>query len=182
MLRIIVLILLAFGLIIMYFYNRFIRNKNRVADAWASIDVQLKRRYDLIPNLVETVKGYATHEKDLFEKIADARARALGATDVQDQLMAENQLTQSLKSLFALSESYPDLKANTSFRQLQDQLSKIEDDIQMSRRYYNAAVRENNNALETFPGNVIAGMFNFVPSAYFEMEDTERSVPKVNFS
>lgn len=182
MIRTIILVLLVFGLITMYFYNRFVRNRNRVSDAWASIDVQLKRRYDLIPNLVETVKGYAGHEKGLFEQIAEARARALGAGTVKDQMAAENMLTESLKSLFAVSEAYPELKANSNFTQLQNQLAKTEDDIQMARRYYNAAVRENNIALESFPGNIIAGMFRFDSADYFEMEDNERSAPKVDFS
>jgi len=164
------------------YYNRFIKKKNKVEDGWSGIDVQLKRRYDLIPNLLETVKGYATHEKEIFDNVADARARALGAGGRGEQIAAENQLTGALRSLFAIVENYPDLKANSNFQQFQSQLTKIEDEIQMSRRYYNATVREFNTSIAVFPANIIAGAFNFEPYQFFELEDhSQREAPKVKF-
>nr|MBS0036982.1 LemA family protein [Saprospiraceae bacterium] len=164
------------------YYNRFVRLKNKVEDGWSGIDVQLKRRYDLIPNLLETVKGYATHEKDIFDNVSDARARALGAGGRGEQIAAENQLTGALRSLFAIAENYPDLKANSNFQQFQQQLAKIEDEIQMSRRYYNATVREFNTGIAVFPANIIASAFNFSPYQFFELEDhTQRDAPKVKF-
>jgi len=143
-------------------YNRFVRNRNLVKDAWSNIDVALKRRYDLIPNLVETVKGYAAHEKETFEKVIQARnaAMAVPAGDINDQIKAENQLQQSLRSLFALGEAYPDLKANTNFLQLQDKLNEIEENLERSRRYYNGTVRENNTYGESFPGVLFASIMN----------------------
>jgi len=182
MIRYLIILFAAMGFLAMYYYNKFIKGKNRANDAWSSIDVQLKRRYDLIPNLVETVKGYAGHEKDVLERITKARSAAMSAGNVEDQQIAENALSGALKSLFAVSEAYPELKANTSFIRLQDQLSKTEDDIQMARRYYNASVREYNNSVETFPGNIFAGMFSFDTLAYFEIESSERANPKVDFS
>lgn len=174
-------LLVVLGLLVMSFYNRFVKSKNKMGDAWGAIDVQLKRRYDLIPNLVETVKGYATHEREIFENLAKARNAAIGAGNVNDQQAAENMLTQSLKSLFALSEAYPDLKANTNFQQLQEQLGKVEDDLQMARRYYNAVVRDNNNIVETFPGNVFAGMFGFTSQPFFEIDAAQKEAPKISF-
>ena len=178
---VVIIVLIILGLIIMTYYNRFVRLRNKVEDSWSGIDVQLKRRYDLVPNLMETVKGYASHEKEIFENVAEARTRAITAGNVKEQEAAENMLTQSLKSLFAVAEDYPELKANTNFQQFQEELSKIEDEIQMSRRYYNAVVRENNNAVETFPGFLIANAFNFESYEYFEIELAEKETPKVKF-
>ncbi len=144
-------------------YNGFVTKRNRAKEALSDIDVQTKRRYDLIPNLVTTVKGYAAHESAAFENVTKARAAAMGATAPADKAAAENQLTGALKSLFAVSEAYPDLKANQNFLELQRELSDTEDKIQASRRFYNGTVRDLNTALQSFPGNVIAGAFHFAP-------------------
>ena len=165
---------------IMY-YNRFVRLRNKVEESWSGVDVQLKRRYDLIPNLLETVKGYAKHEKELFENVTKARTMAMSAEKVGDQSAAENMLSQSLKSLFAVAENYPDLKANANFQQFQQQLSQIEEQIQLARRYYNAVVRDNNNAVETFPGVLMAGPFGFHTFEYFEVGAAERENVQVKF-
>ncbi len=165
-------------------YNRFVKNRNLVKDAWSNIDVALKRRYDLIPNLVETVKGYAAHEKETFERVIKARnaAMAVPTGDINDQIKAENQLQQSLRSLFALGEAYPELKANTNFLQLQDKLNEIEENLERSRRYYNGTVRENNTYGESFPGVLFAGMFNYTHFDFFESTEEERGNVKVDFS
>ena len=165
-------------------YNRFIRLVQRSKEAWADIDVQLKRRYDLIPNLVETVKGYATHERTAFENVTAARARAMDAGGVEAKGRAENMLTGALKSLFAVAEAYPDLKANQNFLELQRELSDTENKIQASRRFYNTNVRDLNTAVESFPGNVIANMFRFEPREFFELEggdEAARQPVKVSF-
>lgn len=164
-------------------YNRFIRLIQRTKEAWADIDVQLKRRYDLIPNLVNTVKGYATHEREAFEKVTAARTAAMNAGTVADQAQAENMLSGALKSLFAVSEAYPDLKANQNFLELQRELSDTENKIQAARRFYNGNVRDLNTALQVFPGNMIAGIFGFTLSEYFEIEggSEEREPVKVAF-
>jgi LemA protein len=154
-------------------YNKFITMRNRKDEAWSDIDVQLKRRYDLIPNLVNAVKGYATHESTAFEKVTEARAKAIGAGSVSEQAQAENMLTGALKSLFAVSEAYPELKANENFRELQLELSDTENKIQAARRFYNTNVRDFNTALQTFPNNLIAGMFKFTESDFFELEESE---------
>lgn len=178
---ILLIILVLIGLFGITFYNRLVRYKNKVEDAWSGIDVQLQRRSDLIPNLVETVKGYASHEKELFESISNARARAMSAGTTAEKADAENMLTNSLRSLFAIAENYPDLKANTNFQDLQQQLSAIEDQLQMSRRYYNGAVRDNNNLVEGFPGNILSGWFGFRGFEYFEAEVDARKNVKVEF-
>lgn len=178
---IVIILVVLFGVFAMAFYNKLVRLKNKVEEAWSGIDVQLKRRYDLIPNLMETVKGYAGHEKAIFEKIAEARNQAISAGNVKDQAAAENMLSQSLKSLFAVAENYPDLKASANFRDFQQKLSDVEDEIQLARRYYNATVRENNTAVEAFPGVLIAGPMNFGKFDYFEMDYAERETPKVDF-
>lgn len=153
-------------------YNGFIRLINRAKEAWADIDVQLKRRYDLIPNLVNTVKGYATHEKEAFDKVSEARARAMsGGGASASHAEAENMLTGALKSVFAIAEAYPDLKANANFLELQRELSDTENKIQSARRFYNANVRDLNTGLEQFPGNVIAGMFKFGKMEFFDLEE-----------
>jgi len=154
-------------------YNRFIRLVMRSKEAWADIDVQLKRRYDLIPNLVEAVKGYVKHEAGTLEKVTAARAAAMDAGGVEAKGKAENMLTGALKSLFAVAESYPDLKANTNFLELQRELSDTENKIQASRRFYNTNVRDLNTAIESFPGNVIADLFRFEPREFFALEESD---------
>lgn len=164
-------------------YNGFVRLINRAKEAWADIDVQLKRRYDLIPNLVETVKGYATHESSAFENVTKARAMAMGAQTVDEHGKAENMLTGALKSIFAISEAYPDLKANENFLQLQKELADTEDKIQAARRFYNTQVRDLNIGIESFPGNIIAGVFKFTKMEFFELEEiAARNPVAVKFS
>lgn len=163
-------------------YNGFIRLVNRTKEAWADIDVQLKRRYDLIPNLVETVKGYATHESTAFENVTKARAQALGAQSVHDKEVADNMVTSALKSIFAVTEAYPDLKANQNFLALQAELSDTENKIQAARRFYNSNVRDLNTAIEVFPGNIIAGVFKFGKQEFFELgNEAAREPVKVSF-
>ena len=182
---VIIVVLFALAAIIIGMYNSLIRLKNRVDEAWSDIDVQLKRRYDLIPNLVETVKGYAGHEKDTLEKVIQARNTAMQAQsggDTKAQAGAENALSSTLKSIFALSENYPDLKANTNFLELQRELRDTEDKIQASRRFYNGNVRDFNTKLEIFPTNMIGNMLGFKSREYFEIEDEkERDNVKVKF-
>ncbi len=166
----IVLIVVAIVLLwVIVSYNRLVSLTNRAKEAWSDIQVQLKRRYDLIPNLVETVKGYATHESSAFENVTKARAAAMGASGLADKAQAENMLTGALKSLFAVSEAYPDLKANQNFLQLQKELADTEDKIQASRRFYNTNVMSLNTTIESFPGNIIAGSFNFKQMDLFEL-------------
>lgn len=152
-------------------YNGFVRLVNRAKEAWADIDVQLKRRYDLIPNLVNTVKGYATHEASVFENVTRARTEAMTATGAEARGQAENMLTGALKSIFALAEAYPDLKANQNFLELQRELSDTENKIQASRRFYNTTVRDLNIGIESFPGNIIANIFKFSKMEFFELEE-----------
>ena len=165
-------------------YNRLIRRKNTVDESWADIETELKRRYNLIPNLVETVKGYASHEKETLENVIQARNTAASPhASPEDQARDDNLLSGALRQLFALSEAYPDLKANENFIQLQQELSVTEDRIQRSRRFYNSNVRDLNNLIEVFPSNMIAGMFGFDKREFFEIEDeAQREVPKVSFS
>ncbi len=169
------LVLVAIILWFIFSYNRFISLVNQAKEAWADIAVQLKRRYDLIPNLVETVKGYATHESTVFEKVSEARAAAMGASNTTPatQVQAENQLTGALKSIFALSEAYPELKANQNFLQLQQELGDTEDKIQASRRFYNTTVMALNTALQSFPGNLIAALFRFKAMDLFELSSAD---------
>jgi LemA protein len=152
--------------------------RTRSEDAWSDIDVQLKRRYDLIPNLVETVKGYATHEKQVFEKVTEARAAAVGAKGIKDQQKAENMLTDALKSVFAVAESYPDLKASNNFLELQGELSDTENKIEASRRFYNANVRDLNIKVDSFPTNIIANMFKFTKKDLFEIDVAQKEAVK----
>jgi LemA protein len=179
-------ILAALGLIVILvigMYNSLIRLRVQCDNAWADIDVQLKRRYDLIPNLVETVKGYAAHEKGTLEAVINARNRAMTATGPADKAQAENMLTGALKSLFALAEAYPQLRAIESFTSLQNSLSQIEDTVQNARRYYNAVVRDLNTKIQQFPANIFAGMLGFKPREFFEVTaPAEREAPKVSFS
>jgi len=162
-------------------YNRLITLSNRTKEAWSDIDVQLKRRYNLIPNLVETVKGYATHERELFERVTKARVLAMGAQTIKEKGEAENMLSGTLKSLFAVAENYPDLKASSNFLELQRELRDTEDKIQASRRFYNGNVRDLNIKIESFPTNIVAGLLGFKKRDFFEAEGGEREVPKVNF-
>lgn len=163
-------------------YNGLVRMKVLVDEAWSGIDVQLKRRYDLIPNIVETVKGYAKHEKDTFEKIAALRSQAMQTTDVAEKSKVENQLTSTLKTLFAVAENYPELKANENFLNLQGTLNEIESEIQGARRYYNGAVRDYNTKIMVFPNNLLAGMLGFKAREFFEADEEERENVKVSFA
>lgn len=158
-------------------YNGLVTFKNRADEAWSDIDVQLKRRYDLIPNLVNTVKGYAAHESGVLERVTEARTRAMEAGTAGTKAEAENMLSSTLKSLFAVSENYPDLKANTNFLELQKELSDTENKIQSSRRFYNANVRDLNTKIESFPTNFVANMFNFGKREFFELEEEAAKAP-----
>ena len=162
-------------------YNKLVRLRNQVEGAWSQIDVQFRRRYDLIPNLVETVKGYAAHERETLEAVTAARQQAMDAEGTENQAQAENMLTQTLRSLFAVAEAYPDLKANQNFLALQEELTGTEGRIAFSRQFYNERVLVYDNALEQFPSNLIAGMFNFKEEAYFETEEASRAPVQVDF-
>lgn len=162
-------------------YNRLIRMYNLKNEAWSGIDVQLKRRFDLVPNLIEAVKGYAAHEKEVFMRVTEARAAVSRSQTVAERAEAENMLTGALKSLFAVAENYPTLQASTNFLQLQEQLASLENDIQMSRRYYNGAARDYNIAIATFPAVLIARRFGYEKADYFEAAEEERAAPKVAF-
>jgi LemA protein len=170
------------GLWLVVIYNGLVGLRNAAKNAWSQIDVQLKRRYDLIPNLVETVKGYAGHEKDTLERVIKARQAGIDASTVKDQAAAENMIVGALRQLFALSEAYPNLKANENFLALQEQLSSTENKISFARQYYNDTVQTFNTRQQQFPANMVAGMFGFQPADFFEIEDaTMREVPKVKF-
>ena len=175
------------GLIVLIFfwligiYNVLVRLKIRVEEAWSDIDVQLKRRYDLIPNLVEAVKGYVKHEKELLENVTKARANAMNAKTPESKGKAENMLSETLKSLFAVAENYPDLKASQNFAKLQDELSDTENKIQAARRFYNGKVRDFNTKIEIFPNNLVAGMLSFKKREFFEIEKKEKENVKVEF-
>ena len=181
-LMILVIVVALVVLWIIFAYNSFVRLINRTKEAWSDIDVQLKRRYDLIPNLVQTVKGYALHESEAFENVTKARAAAMSAGNLAEKGQAENMLTGALKSLFAVSEAYPDLKANQNFLQLQNELADTENKIQAARRFYNTNVRDLNTKIDSFPSNLIAGFFNFSKMEYFELEQENAREPvQVNF-
>ena len=180
-LYIVIVIVAVIILWIIAVFNGLIRLKNRTDEAWSDIDVQLKRRHDLIPNLIETVKGYAAHEKGLFEKVTEARTKAIGAQGIAEKGEAENVLTGTLKSLFAVAENYPDLKANQNFLQLQEELSDTENKIQAARRFYNGNARDLNIKIETFPSRIIAGMLGFKKREFFAAEEGEKEVPQVKF-
>ncbi len=169
------------GMYVMRTYNTMVRSRNLVDEGWSGIDVQLKRRTDLIGNLVETVKGYAKHEREVFERVTEARAAAVSAGSVTERAQAENVLTGTLRSLFAVAENYPELKANTNFLDLQQNLGTLESEIQMARRYYNGAARAYNSLIQVFPNNMLAGPFGFTKRDYFEAAEEDRSVPKVSF-
>ncbi len=179
-----VIVLVALAAIVIWgilIYNALIRLKNRVDEAWSDIDVQLKRRYDLIPNLINTVKGYAAHEKALFEKVTEARTKAMGAGNAHDKAEAENALSGTLKSLFAVAENYPDLKANQNFLELQRELTDTEDKVQASRRFYNGNVRDFNTKIEVFPSNIFANVMGFQKREFFEAGEGEKEPVKVEF-
>jgi len=183
-------LLIVIGLIILVvivlvtIFNRFVKNRNVVKDAWSNIDVALRRRYDLIPNLVETVKGFAKHEKETLENVIKARNAAMEVPkgDINAQIKAENQLQQSLRSIFALGEAYPDLKANVNYLDLQDKLNLIEENLERSRRYYNGTVRENNTYGESLPGVLFASKFKYEHFDFFETDEVSKENVKVNFS
>ena len=181
----IIIILILIGLpavFAIYLYNKFIRLRNMVEEGWSGIEVQLKRRSNLIPNLLETVKGYLGHERELLSKVTELRSQSMQEQTVGKQARVEGKLSRSLANIFAVAEGYPDLKANQNFSELQAELAEIEDQIQMARRYYNGTVRNLNIQVESFPGNVIAGMFKFARAEFFEIEDpSHRAVPKVSF-
>ncbi|MDP2946338.1 MAG: LemA family protein [bacterium] len=178
------IILIVIALIVLWLilaYNGLIRRRYRVKEAWSDIDVQLKRRYDLIPNLVETVKGYMMHERTVFEKVTEARTKAMGAGTKEEKLGAENILSGTLKTLFAVSENYPDLKANANFLDLQRELADTENKIQASRRFYNGNVMDYNTKTETFPTSLIAGTFGFKKEEFFGLEESQKEPVKVKF-
>lgn len=178
-LAVIIVVVLIWGIAA---YNRFIALINRAKEAWSDIDVQLKRRYDLIPNLINTVKGYAEHEAGTLQNVTEARTKAMGAGNVEEKAAAENQLTGALKSLFAVAEAYPDLKANENFLELQRELSDTENKIQAARRFYNTNARDLNITVDSFPSNIIGKIFRFEKIAFFEIQDAgERAVPNVQF-
>jgi len=180
-LLIVIIVIVAIILWVIAVFNGLIRLKNRTDEAWSDIDVQLKRRYDLIPNLIETVKGYAAHEKQLFEQVTEARAKAINAQGAEEKGKAENMLSGTLKSLFAVAENYPQLKANENFLQLQTELSETENKIQAARRFYNGNVRDLNIKIETFPSRIIAGILGFKKREFFEADEAEKTVPEVKF-
>lgn len=179
---VIIIFVLFAGIFAIAIYNRLIKYRFLVKEAWAGIDVQLKRRHDLIPNLVEVVKGYARYEQGLFENVTNLRNEILSVKDNGKGSGLENNLSQAIKSIFAVAENYPDLKANRSFLDLQKNISVIEDNIQMARRYYNGTVRDYNVGIQSFPGNIVANIFHFAPMDFFEIEyATERSSPDIEF-
>ena len=181
-LLVLIAIVVVVGLFLLAQFNGLVRLRNRIESAWSQIDVQLQRRYDLIPNLVETVKGYASHEKDTLERVIQARNQAIDTQGVANQAQAENVITGALKSLFALSEAYPDLKANQNFLALQEELSGTEGKIAYARQFYNDSVQSYNTKTQTFPSVVIANAFGFKQREYFEADDTSRGPVKVDFS
>lgn len=181
LLILLIVIIIIIIIAVIFLYNGLVTARNKVKNAWAQIDVQLNRRADLIPNLVETVKGYAGHEKTVFEDVTAARAGLMNANGVKEISEANNQLSSTLKTLFAVAENYPDLKANENFKDLQAQLSQTEDKIAYSRQFYNDCVLMYNNKCETFPSSIFAGMFNFKQADFFEAAGEARSVPKVEF-
>lgn len=174
-------IVVALGLYCGAMYNSFVTLRNRVYNAWSQVQVQLKRRWDLIPNLVNTVKGYADFESSTLEAVTNARNAAAGASNIEQSAQAENVLTGALRQLFAVVEAYPDLKANENFMQLQSELTATEDKITYSRQFYNDSVLSYNNSIQMFPGNVLAGIFNFKELSFFEVDEAETAVPNVSF-
>jgi LemA protein len=182
MLIVLLIIIILLVIIFIGIYNGLVVKRTRADNGWAQIDVQLKRRYDLIPNLVETVKGYAAHEKEVFEKVAELRSRAMGATNPKDAADANNMLTATLKTLFAVAENYPQLKANENFMRLQEELSATENKIAFARQFYNDVVMDYNATIQQFPQTVIASMFNFKARDFFTAPAEEKEAPKVKFT
>lgn len=179
---VILAVLAVFVLGLIFIYNGLIRRKNRTEEAWADIEVQMKRRYDLIPNVVETVKGYMAHERNVLENVTKARTQAMGAKSAQEHAAAENMLSNTLKTLFAVAENYPDLKANVNFLDLQRELADTENKIQAARRFFNTNVRDLNTMIESFPSNIIAGLFHFSKKEFFDLdEEAAREPVKVRF-
>lgn len=179
----ILVLIVLIPLYVVYLYNRLVRSRNMVEEGWSGIDVQLKRRSDLIPNLVETVKGYADHEKAVLAEVTEARVAAGAARSVEGTQQAADMMTAALGRLFAVAEAYPELKADANYRELQNQLAETEDMIQKARRYYNGAVRMLNTMVEQFPSNLVAQQFRFARAEYFEIEDpAHRALPEVNFT
>lgn len=178
---VIVALIVLVGLWIGGTYNRLVSSRNKVKDQWAQIDVLLKRRADLIPNLVETVKGYATHEKETLDAVISARNKVVGSKTTEEEIKASGELTQALGRLMAVAEAYPELKANVNFTNLQNQLNETENKIQYARQFYNDAVLSYKNMKEMFPSNIIAGMFNFENEAFFEADEKDKEVPQVKF-
>lgn len=182
---IIILVVVGIALILVALYNNLVKLRNNRTNAFANIDVQLKQRFDLIPQLVSTIKGYATHEKELLQRVTEARSAAMGAQTINDKIQADNQLSAALSGLKVSLEAYPDLKANQNFLQLQNEISDIENKLAASRRYFNTATRELNNAVQTFPGNIVAGMFGFHTEPMFEVAQVQRAqletAPEIKF-
>lgn len=166
---------------LIFTYNRLVKLRIMTDQAWSDVEVQLKRRHDLIPNLIESVKGYASHERNTLEEIVKLRNSAIEATSPEKKIEAENMLTKALRQLFALAENYPDLKASANFQKLQDELAKIEDILSQARRYFNAVVRDYNTSISIFPNNLIASLLGFLPKTFFETEEEEKAVPTVKF-
>lgn len=181
LLIIVILLIIIVLALVVKFYNDLVNGRNKVKNSWSQIDVQLQRRNDLIPNIVETVKGYAGHEKSTFEEVTKARANMANATSVKEVAEADNMLTGALKSLFAVAEAYPELKANKNFLELQEELSDTEDKISYARQFYNDTVLKYNNLCEQFPSNIIAKLFHFEESEFFEAQEGTRATPKVKF-
>lgn len=178
---IIIVVIVIILILLVKYYNDLVNGRNRVKNSWSQIDVQLKRRNDLIPNIVETVKGYATHEKETLSQVVQARSNIQNATTVEEVAEADNMLTGALRSLFAVAEAYPDLKANQNFLDLQQELSDTEDKISYARQFYNDTVLKYNNLCEQFPSNIIARIFHFEPSQFFEAQTEEKATPHVQF-
>jgi LemA protein len=178
---VLVVVVVLLGLALVLLYNRLVRLRNRTENAWSQVDVQLRRRYDLIPNLVETVKGYASHERETFEEVTEARTRAQQASGVAQQAEAENVLTAAIGRLFAVAEAYPELRASENFQRLQEDLTDTESRIAVARQVFNDAVLTYDNAIETVPASVVAGLFGFDPKPYFEVEEPVREAPQARF-
>ena len=179
---IVVIVIAVIGVLLLGMYNGLVRKRNRVRESWSDIDVQLKRRFNLIPNLVDTVKGYAKHERKVFEKVTEARSAVTQATNQEQRQQSENMISDALKSLFAVSENYPDLKASTNFLELQRELADTENKIQAARRFYNSTVMDYNNSTQQVPTNLVAGIFGFREETFFKVEvEEERNVPDVQF-
>ena len=178
---VLIILIIFIAVTIIHLYNNLVKLRNRVKNSYSQIEVQLKRRNDLIPNLVETVKGYASHEKELFENVTKATSDIINASNIQETSDADNQLTGALKSLFAVAENYPELKANSNFQQLQSELTETEDKISYSRQFYNDIVLKYNNACQQFPNNLFASLFNFHEAEFFKVSESEKEVPEVEF-